>query len=378
MDRTPNLDLPYILPSQAQKHVTHNEAIRALDAVTQLAVLSRSFNTAPTAPLDGDRYIVAVSATGSWAGHETKVAAWQDGAWAFYSAKPGWRSWIADEHILAAWDGEDWITAGGRSGDFDTLGVGGAAADDTNRITSNASATLLNHDGSSHRLKINKNAAGDTASVLFQTGFSGRAEFGLTGDDNWHVKVSPNGSTWTEAIVVDKTTGNVGFGISSPQNAVHAAGNIRAEKTGLGAGFIAYRTDGVAAILQAGLGACRFNFQDTGDFIVSNNTLANILTGQAGAAGIDFIVAQSSSGNLLLLSEGSGKVGVGTGATSPTAKLDVDGAVKVKSYTVAGVPSASANGAGAIIFVSNESGGAVLAFSDGTNWRRVTDRAVIS
>lgn len=47
------------------------------------------------------------------------------------------------------------------------------------------------------------------------------------------------------------------------------------------------------------------------------------------------------------------------------------------SYTVAGVPSAASN-ARRIIYVSNESGGAVLAFSDGTSWRRVTDRAVIS
>ena len=49
----------------------------------------------------------------------------------------------------------------------------------------------------------------------------------------------------------------------------------------------------------------------------------------------------------------------------------------VKSYTVSGVPSAS-TAEGQIIYVSNETGGAVLAFSDGTNWRRVTDRAVIS
>lgn len=48
----------------------------------------------------------------------------------------------------------------------------------------------------------------------------------------------------------------------------------------------------------------------------------------------------------------------------------------VPSYTVVGVPSASP--AAKLIYVSNESGGAVLAFSDGTNWRRVTDRAVIS
>jgi hypothetical protein len=56
--------------------------------------------------------------------------------------------------------------------------------------------------------------------------------------------------------------------------------------------------------------------------------------------------------------------------------LDVAGPVGVKSYTVAGVPSAAI--AGRIIHVSDESGGAVLAFSDGSIWRRVTDRNPIS
>lgn len=53
-------------------------------------------------------------------------------------------------------------------------------------------------------------------------------------------------------------------------------------------------------------------------------------------------------------------------------------APKLPSYTVAGVPSASTAGAGAMIYVSNESGGAVVAFSDATDWRRITDRAIIS
>lgn len=52
--------------------------------------------------------------------------------------------------------------------------------------------------------------------------------------------------------------------------------------------------------------------------------------------------------------------------------------MQLPSYTVAGVPSASTSGAGSMIYVSNESGGAVVAFSDGTNWRRVTDRATIT
>lgn len=50
--------------------------------------------------------------------------------------------------------------------------------------------------------------------------------------------------------------------------------------------------------------------------------------------------------------------------------------VKAPSYTVATLPTGVS--AGTIVFVSDESGGAVLAFYDGTNWRRVTDRAVVS
>lgn len=58
--------------------------------------------------------------------------------------------------------------------------------------------------------------------------------------------------------------------------------------------------------------------------------------------------------------------------------LRVTGSLRPSSYTVATVPSASTHGVGATIYVSDESGGAVLAFSDNTNWRRVTDRAIIS
>lgn len=50
---------------------------------------------------------------------------------------------------------------------------------------------------------------------------------------------------------------------------------------------------------------------------------------------------------------------------------------QAKSYTVSTVPSASTYPRG-VIYVSNETGGATLAFSDGTNWRRVQDRNVVS
>lgn len=50
---------------------------------------------------------------------------------------------------------------------------------------------------------------------------------------------------------------------------------------------------------------------------------------------------------------------------------------QARSYTVSTLPSASDLEA-SYIYVSDETGGATLAFSDGTNWRRVQDRAVVS
>lgn len=70
-----------------------------------------------------------------------------------------------------------------------------------------------------------------------------------------------------------------------------------------------------------------------------------------------------------------------TGATQAgyfdaSQNLHVTNIAYVGSFTVAGLPSAST--AAGIIYVSDETGGATLAFSDGTNWRRVQDRAVVS
>jgi hypothetical protein len=69
MSVSPNLQLPYLMPGQAQKHVTHNEALRALDAVLHLSVLDRNLTAPPATPFDGDRYLVAVDPSGARAGN---------------------------------------------------------------------------------------------------------------------------------------------------------------------------------------------------------------------------------------------------------------------------------------------------------------------
>jgi len=213
MSNSPNLGLPFIEAAQAQKHVTHNEALRGVDALLQLSVLDRDLTTPPVSPADGDRYLVAPGAGGSWAGKDNLITVWQDSLWAFYSPQSGWLCWVTDEKSLITWDGTAWmdaLAAMGAIGDLEKLGIN-ATPDLTNRLSVSAPGILLNHEGAGHQLKINKNSAVDTASLLFQTGFSSRAEMGLTGDDDYHFKVSADGANWSDAIVIDRATGAVSF-----------------------------------------------------------------------------------------------------------------------------------------------------------------------
>jgi hypothetical protein len=111
-DITTHLLLPYIQASQAQKHVTHNEALRLLDAMVQLSVLDRDMTAPPASPADGDRHIVASGATGLWAGWDLNVAFWVDGAWMRLVPRPGWLAWIADEAAFVVWNGSAWEPVG--------------------------------------------------------------------------------------------------------------------------------------------------------------------------------------------------------------------------------------------------------------------------
>ena len=111
-DITTHLLLPYILASQAQKHVTHNEALRLLDAMVQLSVLDRTRTTPPVSPVDGDRHIVASGSTGLWAGWDLNIAFWVDGVWMRLVPRPGWLAWIADEAVFAVWNGSNWDPVG--------------------------------------------------------------------------------------------------------------------------------------------------------------------------------------------------------------------------------------------------------------------------
>jgi hypothetical protein len=211
-DTTPNLGLPQLAAAQAQKHVTHNEALRALDALVQLTVLDRDLAAPPASPSEGERFIVAAGASGDWAGHTGDIAAWQDNGWQFYAPQTGWLAYVADEGRLVGWNGSAWADALSALDNLGRLGVG-TAADAINPFSARlnnalwAARTVAEGGDGNLRYKMSKESAAGTLSLLMQTDFSGRAEIGLTGDDDLHVKVSVDGSAWTDALVVDRTTG---------------------------------------------------------------------------------------------------------------------------------------------------------------------------
>ena len=284
MSDSVNLGITYLEAAQAQKHVTVNTALSRLDGLVQLAVLSRVLAVPPALPVEGDRYLVPAAATAAWAGQTGKIALRLEGAWVFATPREGWTLWVNDEDVLLSFNGTAWIAGGVPTAlqNMSLVGVN-ATADATNKFVVSSSATLFNHVGNGHQIKLNKNAAADTASLLWQSGFSGRAEIGTTGDDDFHVKVSGNGTTWFEALSINRNTGVVSLpqGVSAlPVFGVGAKGMVPASVAGTSKYL---RADG-AWSSPAGSGAV-VPYKSSALRWHVNSADTTVLTTLAGAAG---------------------------------------------------------------------------------------------
>ncbi len=107
-DQTPRLGLPFLVASQAQKEVTHNQALSLLDALAHVNVRDRDLAAAPASPAEGDVYLVAAGAGGVWAGQSGNLAVFQAGAWVFVAPPAGMAMWVADEARLFLRDAGTW------------------------------------------------------------------------------------------------------------------------------------------------------------------------------------------------------------------------------------------------------------------------------
>ncbi|MFO1201058.1 MAG: DUF2793 domain-containing protein [Tabrizicola sp.] len=269
-DETTILSLPLILPAQAQKHVTHNEALVKLDLMVQLAVINRTLTSPPALPTIGDRHIVATGATGAWVGQAGRIALFTQAGWQFTQPLNGWQAYVMAESQMAFYNGLTWIALSDGPFTVGRLGVS-ATPDATNRLAVSSPATLLNHAGAGHQLKLNKAVAGDTASLLFQTGFSGRAEMGTAGTDDFSVKVSADGSSWSVALVSDAATGEVTLpkpvhlGGQASDPATPADGTLWLNTT---TGEVKVRSAGATQVVGGGAGV---SDGDKGDVTVSGS-----------------------------------------------------------------------------------------------------------
>lgn len=203
MSETPILGLPLIAAAQAQKHVTHNEAIDLIDRLMLLTLRSRTLTTPPADAAPSDRFAVASGASGAWAGHAGQLAVAETGGWSFITPKAGWLAFVSDEATLAVFVDGAWV-------EQRRLGIG-TRPDAINQFAAALTAALFTDLGAGLQIKVNKSTVGSTASHLFQSSWSGRAEFGLIGGDDFELKVSPDGGSWKRVFRVDRTSGLASF-----------------------------------------------------------------------------------------------------------------------------------------------------------------------
>jgi hypothetical protein len=110
MVNSPRFSIPYIVASQAQKEVTHNDAVNDLESLAQISVINATTNAPPASLAEGDSYIIGPSPTGAWAGQAGKVASYYSG-WRIKTPQEGWVAWIQDADQLVIYDGSAWTAA---------------------------------------------------------------------------------------------------------------------------------------------------------------------------------------------------------------------------------------------------------------------------
>ena len=92
-DDSPRWGLPMLQAGQAQKELSHNEALARLDAIVQASVSAAGFDTPPASPAPGQGWIVGDAPTGAWAGRAGALASWTSEGWRFIAPREGMAAW---------------------------------------------------------------------------------------------------------------------------------------------------------------------------------------------------------------------------------------------------------------------------------------------
>lgn len=107
-DKSARLDLPFLIPGQAQKEFFHNEALAQIDMMLCAAVEGEAVATPPASPALGQSWIVASGASGAWTDRGNALACWTIGGWRFAPAVPGMKVWDKGAGLFRYWNGSAW------------------------------------------------------------------------------------------------------------------------------------------------------------------------------------------------------------------------------------------------------------------------------
>src|SRR3546814_18420445 len=110
MTKSARLFLPLLAPGQAQKEITHNEALAQLDIITHAVVQAVGVDVPPASPGPGECRIIGTSPEGSWAGMAKHLAGWTENGWCYVQPLLGLVVWTCYEGYFDCWAGGEWVT----------------------------------------------------------------------------------------------------------------------------------------------------------------------------------------------------------------------------------------------------------------------------
>ncbi len=108
MTATDRFALPLLHAGQAQKEISHNEALTAIDLLLHPSVLSAGIDSPPADPAPGEGWIVGDSPDGDWEDHPQAIASWTGGGWRFVAPREGLAVWLQDAGTVARYAGGAW------------------------------------------------------------------------------------------------------------------------------------------------------------------------------------------------------------------------------------------------------------------------------
>lgn len=144
------------------------------------------------------------------------MPAWNGFGWRFLEPRAGWLLWDEASAIHLVFDGANWIEVN-NSGSIQNAAMVSinTTADSTNRLAVKADGVLFACEDAigqgDMRATLNKSSSAKDLGIVLQTGYSTRAMLGLFADDHFTLKVSPDGSTFSQAISVNKENGHIGL-----------------------------------------------------------------------------------------------------------------------------------------------------------------------